>query len=83
MTTYWPLQDAKAQLSELVKKAQNQGPQHISVRGEPAVVMISEEEYKSLVIPGISLADFFRKSPLRGLRINLSRDKSLNRDIDL
>ncbi len=83
MTYYWPLQDAKAHLSELVKKAQKYGPQYISVRGDPAVVVISQKEYKSLTTPAISLVEFFRKSPLVGLNLNLSRDKSLNRDVDL
>jgi antitoxin Phd len=83
MTYYWPLQDAKARLSELVKKAQKNGPQYISVRGDPAVVVISQEEYKSLTTPAISLVEFFRKSPLVGLHLDLSRNKSLNRDIDL
>lgn len=83
MTHYWPLQDAKARLSELVKKAQKMGPQYISVHGNPAVVVISEEEYTSLTTPAISLVDFFRQSPLVGLQLDLSRDKSLNRDIKL
>lgn len=81
--THWALQDAKAHLSELVKKAQKQGPQYISVRGDPAVVVISQKEYQSLTTPTISLVDFFRQSPLVGLRLDLSRDKSSSRDIDL
>jgi len=80
---YWPLQDAKAHLSELVKKAQKMGPQHISVRGEPAVVVISQEEYDKITSPAISLVEFLRKSPLVGLQLDLSRDKSTDRDIDL
>lgn len=83
MTYYWPLQDAKAHLSALVKKAQKHGPQFISVRGDPAVVVISQKEYKALTTPKISLVEFFRKSPLVGLNLDLSRDKSLNRDTDL
>ena len=83
MTHYWPLQDAKAHLSELVKKAQKQGPQFISVRGDPAVVVISQKAYKALITPKISIVDFFRTSPLVGLKLDLSRDKSSNRDIDL
>jgi prevent-host-death family protein len=83
MTHYWPLQDAKARLSELVKKAQKYGPQYISVHGDPAVVVISQKEYKALTTPSISIVDFFRKSPLVGLHLNLTRDKSTNRDIDL
>lgn len=79
----WPLQDAKAHLSELVKKAQQYGPQFISVRGDPAVVVISQKEYQSLTTPSVSLIDFFRQSPLVGLHLDLLRDKSLNRDIDI
>lgn len=83
MKYYWPLQDAKAHLSELVKRAQKDGPQYISVRGDPAVVVISQKEFQSLTTPSISVIDFFRKSPLVGLDIDLSRDKSPNRKIDL
>lgn len=83
MTHNWALQDAKAHLSELVKKAQKQGPQFISVRGDPAVVVISQKEYQALITPAISLVDFFRKSPLVGIRVDLSRDKSPNRDVTL
>lgn len=83
MPHYWPLQDAKAHFSELVKKAQKQGPQHVTVRDVPAVVVISQEEYRSLTTPKISIVEFFRNSPLMGLHLDLSRDKSLNRDVDL
>jgi prevent-host-death family protein len=44
----WPLQDAKARFSELVKRAREEGPQHVSLRGEPAVVVVSEEEFARL-----------------------------------
>lgn len=83
MPHYWPLQDAKAHLSELIRKAQKNGPQYISVRGDPAVVVISQKEYKSLTSPPISLVEFFRASPLVGLNLNFTRDKSINREIDL
>jgi prevent-host-death family protein len=83
MKHYWPLQDAKAQLSQLVKKVQEESPQYISVRGVPAVVVISQKEYEALTAPKTSLVDFFRQSPLVGLDLDLSRDKSSNRDVDL
>ena len=53
----WQLHDAKARFSELVKRAREQGPQHVSVRGEPAVVVISEEEFARLVSPRPSIVD--------------------------
>ena len=53
----WQLQDAKARFSELVKRAREQGPQHVSVRGEPAVVVVSEEEFELLTSPRPSIVD--------------------------
>ncbi len=35
----WPLQEAKAKFSELVKLAQSEGPQTVTVHGHPAVVI--------------------------------------------
>jgi prevent-host-death family protein len=35
----WPLQEAKAKFSELVRKAQTEGPQTVTVHGEPTVVV--------------------------------------------
>ncbi len=43
------MQDAKVQLSALVKLAINTGPQFITLRGESAVVVISQVEYDALV----------------------------------
>jgi len=83
MTQYWALQDAKAHFSKLVKRAQQQGPQHISVHGDPAVVVISQKDYQKLTTPAFSIVEYFRHSPLYGLNLNLSRDKSQNREIDL
>jgi len=53
----WQLQDAKARFSELVKKPREQGPQHVSVRGEPAVVAVSEDEFARLTSPLRSIVD--------------------------
>jgi prevent-host-death family protein len=53
----WQLQDAKARFSELVKRAREQGPQHVSVRGEPAVVVVSAEEFAKLTSPRRSIVD--------------------------
>jgi len=53
----WQLQDAKARFSELVRKAREQGPQHVSVRGEPAVVVMSEEDFARLTSSRASIVD--------------------------
>ena len=53
----WQLQNAKARFSELVKRAREQGPQHVTIRGEPAVVVVSEEEFARLTSPQRSIVD--------------------------
>ena len=56
-TSNWQLQDAKARFSELVRQAREQGPQHVSVRGEPAVVVMSEDDFALLTSSRPSIVD--------------------------
>ena len=44
----WPLQDAKNRFSELVNAALAGKPQRVTRRGQPAVVVLSAEEYERL-----------------------------------
>ena len=74
MQRSWSLQDAKARFSEVVKKAQSDGPQSISVYGKIAVVVISQKEYEELTSPSVSLVSFLRKSPLKGVNLDFTRD---------
>jgi prevent-host-death family protein len=53
----WQLQEAKARLSEVVRRAVDEGPQHVSVRGEPAAVVLSEKEYRQLTSKRPSIVD--------------------------
>lgn len=79
----WKLQDAKNRLSELVRKARDEGPQVITLRGRDAVVVVSANEYGRLSRPRGSLVDFFRKSPLAGLALDLTRSRDTGRRIEL
>lgn len=45
----WKLQDAKARFSEVVRKAQTEGPQHVTVHGKEAVVVVSAHQYAAAV----------------------------------
>ena len=47
-TTQWQLQDAKAQLSQVVDAAINGEPQHITRHGKRAVVVVSEIAFETL-----------------------------------
>jgi hypothetical protein len=46
-------------------------------------VVISEREYHDLTTPAVSFVDFLRQSPLVGAKLDLSRDRSSDREIDL
>jgi len=45
----WNLQDAKAHFSEVVRKAQTEGPQRVTVHGKDAAVVVSASEYAKTI----------------------------------
>ena len=77
------LQDAKARLSEVVKKAAQEGPQHITLHGEPAAVVLSEADYQRMRKRPKRFIDFIRNSPLKGVELDLTRDRSMPRKVSL
>lgn len=79
----WQLQDAKARLSELIQQVIYSGPQGISLRGVLEVILISKNDYEKFTKKKSSFINFMRSSPLRGLELNLERNKSKGRDIEL
>ena len=79
----WQLQEAKARLSEVIKKAAKEGPQKITVHGEPTAVVISRGEYERLKHPKGSFIKFMRSSPLYGLELRLRREQTLTRDAEV
>ena len=79
----WQLQEAKARLSEVIKQALKEGPQTITMRGEPTAVIISKDEYDRLKHPRESFVDFMRKSPLYGVDLDLEREQTVTRESDI
>ena len=78
----WQLQTAKAKLSQLVKEAAST-PQGITVRDKLAVVVLSAEDYVRLTSPKRNFAEFMRASPLASADLDLKRDPSEPREVDL
>lgn len=78
----WQLQEAKAKLTQLIKEA-NLEPQIISRHGINETVVISMEKYKELIGQKEDVVSFFKNSPLYGIDLDLNRDKSNIREIDL
>ena len=82
--TRWQLQEAKNHLSEVVRKATEEGPQVITLRGSDAVVVISTKDYQRLSRrPRGTLVQFLRNSPLAGVRLDLDRSRDTGRPVAL
>jgi antitoxin Phd len=79
----WQLQEAKSRLSQVVDHALREGPQTITLRGKPAVVVVSFEEFQNLTRPRTSLCKFFRQSPLYDTELDLERSKEVSREVPL
>ena len=79
----WQLQEAKGKFSEVVKRALNEGPQGITVRGEPVAVVISRTEYARLTKPKPGFVEFMRGSPMTGLELDIERPPGLTGEIAL
>ena len=81
----WQLQEAKAKFSEVVRCAQQDGPQEVSVHGSPKVVVLSVQDYQALKDHGKSLYDVFCNSPLQDINNELDETvanrQSFDRDI--
>jgi len=60
----WKLQDAKAQFSEVVRRARSGEPQHVTVHGKKAVVVADAERFEVRPKPARreTLADFVEAS---------------------
>ncbi len=79
----WQMQDAKARLSELVKRAQEK-PQDITLHGKSVAVVMSRDAFDRLSQTHESLVDFMRRSPLNGAQdLEFERDRSLTREVSL
>jgi prevent-host-death family protein len=80
----WQLQEAKNRLSEVVRKAADEGPQVITLRGEDAVVVVAADEYVRLTRkPKGTLVHFLQKSPLGAVALKLMRSRDPGRPVEL
>ena len=79
----WQLQEAKGKFSEVVKRAQSEGPQNITVHGEPVAVLLSRRDYHKLIRPKPSLVELLRNSPLLDSELKIERQQTPTRKIKL
>ncbi len=80
----WKLEDAKARLSEVVRRAETLGPQLVTVRGREAAVILAPEQYKRLLPKQkdeLPLSRFLKGLGLSAL--DVEREIDTGRDIAL
>ncbi len=81
MPTAWQLQDAKNRFSKVVEEALHEGPQTVTRRGEPVVIVVSIDTWEKLTEARPSLKDYLRSGPLGEL--DLTRDNEERREVSL
>lgn len=81
----WGLREAKAHFSEVVRRAQTDGPQRVTVRGREDVFVVSARDYNRLrgSRSGAELVAALANSPLRGVTIERERVYPRIRDVEL
>jgi prevent-host-death family protein len=82
----WQLQTAKAQFSEVFRRARERALQVVTRQDKEAVVIVAIEEFERLThraAQSKSLSKFFADSPLAGSGIDLERKPDCGRPVDL
>jgi antitoxin Phd len=82
----WQLQTAKAQFSEVFRRARTEGPQLVTRQNKEAVVVLGLEEFAKLsgrAQQPKTLSQFFASSPLAKTKTKLDRKPDYGREIDL
>ncbi len=83
MNNIWQLQDAKSKFSEVIDRALANGVQVVTRRGKKTVVVMPFDEYERLTKRSGNLAQYLLDSPLAGSGLEIGRDKSLPRKIEM
>ena len=80
----WQVQEAKTHFSEVIERANREGPQTITRHGKARAVVISAEEYQTLTGGGRrqNFVDFLLSGP-KFDDIDIERSKDTGREIDL
>ena len=78
----WRLAEAKNRFSEVINKALSEGPQQV-VRRDDTVIILSKKDYEVLTGKQSGFKDFLLNQTPKLDDLELSRDKTPMREIDL
>ena len=83
MHSEWQLQEAKSNLSQLIKQAANGDVQTVTVHGKPTAVVVSATEYARLTRQRGKLSTALLRPDLAGEDLDISRSRDTGREIEL
>ena len=77
MADTWTVAEAKAKFSEVLERAEKDGPQTVTRHGREAAVVVSAAEWERKTRRRGNLAEFFAASPLpeSGLKVTRRKDR--------
>ena len=77
----WLAKDARAHLSDVIDQALKGKPQRVTRRGKGAVVVVSEEQWRSATSkqPGMTLGEYLATYPLSRKDIDLMATRGRER----
>jgi len=67
----------------VIKSAITQGPQEVTIHGQPSAVILSLASYEAMKKKRPDFVSFMQQSPLMGEDLNIQRSDSFTRDIGL
>jgi prevent-host-death family protein len=83
-TSVWQLQTAKAQFSQVVKRATESGPQLVTKAGIPAVYVVSAELFETQLSKDVKdRKQILQSSPHHDTRLDLERERHEGREVEL
>jgi antitoxin Phd len=80
---WWQIQEAKQRFSEALRGAEAGDPQVVTRHGREVAVLIDIAEYRSFYGKTPGLMEYLRAEPLMDDDLDVERDGSLPRDVDL
>ncbi len=81
MAKIWQLQEAKARFSLLFNSVCTDGPQRVTRRGKDTIVLIREDEYRSLTGSHENFISFLLSAP--NAELDITRTKETGRTVEL
>lgn len=78
----WQIQSAKSRLSEVIERAQTEGPQTITRHGAERAVVLSIEDYRALAAHKPSFKSYLLGGP-KVEDFSIDRDRDVGRPVEL